>query len=257
MMTLNLGKDMCVEFYESFGPARDRLMFIMLILQMLHVVGWSLNARNIIQSMGKGLYHQIAVCVILWIFSSCALPEVYKRTVVCVYEKDIMINTNIELFVAIEQQLMITTYIPILGNLYTLILGDCAKYHMRSLRIFTWITEYPYQHARQCRDHQTQGASSDMEDCHINVLVLMHCARLTYSFDLIDWEYTIHVLCVWIYWQRSHCTSLDLRICSPAADAKVVYCLWQPGHSLRYTCTVKSRLYAEAFTAYQIFQTDL
>ena len=39
MKTLNLGEDMCVEFYDSFGQARNRLMFIMLILQTLHAVG--------------------------------------------------------------------------------------------------------------------------------------------------------------------------------------------------------------------------
>lgn len=39
MMTLNLGKDMCVEFYGSFGPAWNRLMFILLILQTLHTAG--------------------------------------------------------------------------------------------------------------------------------------------------------------------------------------------------------------------------
>ena len=39
MKTLNLGKDMCIEFYGSFGPAWNRMMFIFLILQTLHAVG--------------------------------------------------------------------------------------------------------------------------------------------------------------------------------------------------------------------------
>ena len=71
MKTLNLRKDMSVEFHESFGQAQIRLTFMMLILQMLHTIGWSLNARNI-KLYGKGsLPSNCSLCNPLDLFVLC------------------------------------------------------------------------------------------------------------------------------------------------------------------------------------------